>query len=200
MGVRPNSSTPSLTTKIVLIRSLHCLIYKRAFQTSPRHYGYCSRPHLPESGRYWQYIGSGCHKLGPVCKVLYSKGFGHTRFGDTKSSLVTTQTPLSIYSCTILPTSVAAPQQVEQSKRDVNTQASKCVPGIGGIKVLKGFQDNGTPVLASPSSGILVLHLFPHTSGFSYNVLESDNLRLAHCYVSRYGKLSCACGTLHCTI
>ncbi|KAK3066609.1 hypothetical protein LTR53_016981 [Teratosphaeriaceae sp. CCFEE 6253] len=121
--------------------------------------------------------------------VLYKSAFGRTSISDTESPKVTTSTPLNIYSCTKLFTTVAALQLLETGKLDLHAPAGKYCPEIDSIQVLDGFNDDGSPRLHPPKNKITVLHLFTHTAGFSYDFFEPDMLK---CRLAR-GDTPAAC-------
>lgn len=108
--------------------------------------------------------------------TLFSKGYGNVTFGDDKSPKVEPDTPALIWSCTKLVTSVAMLQLIENNKAELMDEAEKYYPGIRDIKVLKGWNEDGTPDLADPESHIKLLHLFTHTSGMNYDLFNADAL------------------------
>ena len=109
--------------------------------------------------------------------VLFSKGYGHSIAGDTSSPKVTPQTPTMLHSCSKLVTSIAALQLVEQGKLNIDDPAEKYAPEIKDVPLLRGWNDDGSPQLSSPDKKILVLHLFTHTAGFSYDFFEPNTLK-----------------------
>ena len=121
-------------------------------------------------------------------KVLFSKGYGHTTFGDANSAKVTPQTSCVVFSCSKLVTCVAALQLVEQGKLNIQDPAKKYVPEIAKIQRLHGFHADGSPDLRPPEKDILVLHLFTHTAGFSYDFFDQDTLK----YRIAAGETPCA--------
>lgn len=108
--------------------------------------------------------------------VLFSEGYGNTTAGDTNSPKVTVETPALIFSCTKLVTCVAGLQLVEQGKLNLHDPVEKYVPEIKNIQLLEGWNDDGSPKLAPPKNPIKVIHLFTHTSGFSYDFFAQDAL------------------------
>lgn len=110
-------------------------------------------------------------------KKLYYKGFGHTVIGDASSPKVTPDSPAMIWSCTKIVTAVAGLQLVEQGKLNMNDPAAKYVPDIKQVKLLRGFNQDGSPNLVEPEKEILVLHLFTHTSGMAYDFFDQDTLQ-----------------------
>lgn len=109
--------------------------------------------------------------------VLFNEGYGNTTAGDTSSPKVTTQTPALIWSCTKLVTCVALLQLVEQGKLDLHDPVEKFVPAIKDIQLLQGWNDDGSPKLAPPKKAPEVIHLFTHTTGFSYDFFDANTLK-----------------------
>ena len=109
--------------------------------------------------------------------VLFSKGYGNVVAGDTSSPKVTPKTPAMIWSCTKLVTCVAAMQLIEQGKLNVDDPVEKYVPAIKDIQRLEGWNDDGSPKLASPDQKVSMLHLFTHTSGFAYDFFDADTMK-----------------------
>ncbi|KAK3056716.1 hypothetical protein LTR09_002509 [Extremus antarcticus] len=109
--------------------------------------------------------------------VLFSKGYGNTISADKNSPTVAPSTPAMMWSCTKVVTCVAMLQLIEQGKAELTDPASKHYPPIKDLKLLKGFNDDGTPNLVQPEKEILLLHLFTHTSGMAYDFFNADLLR-----------------------
>ncbi|WPH01290.1 Hypothetical protein R9X50_00412800 [Acrodontium crateriforme] len=109
--------------------------------------------------------------LDATGKVLFSKGYGHTLI-DPESPAVTVDSPLRIFSCTKLLTTIAALQLVEQGKLDIMTNVEEYLPEISKIQLLRGFNEDGSPDLAAPTKKPTILNLMTHTSGFSYDFFD----------------------------
>jgi methyl acetate hydrolase len=110
-------------------------------------------------------------------KVLFSKGYGVTTAGDPNSPPLTPDTLGFIWSCTKLVTSIAALQLVEQGKIDLDEPVETYVPDIKNIKLVQGWNDDGSPKLTEPSKKIKMIHLFTHTSGMAYDFFDPDILK-----------------------
>jgi methyl acetate hydrolase len=132
---------------------------------------------ISEQVRNGRLPGVAAIALDACGKVLYENGFGRLDIQDQGSPPVTTETLIKMFSCTKLVTTVAALQLVEQGRLDMYAPASRYVPEIDGVSLLVGFNDDGMPILRRPAKQILVLHLFTHTAGFSYDFFDADTLR-----------------------
>lgn len=108
-------------------------------------------------------------------KPLFNKGYGNTVFGDPSSPKVDTDTPAMIWSCTKLIASIACLQLIEQGKVNLDDSVEKYVPEIRQIKLLEGFNEDGSPILREPKNEIKILHLFTHTSGMAYDFFDPAN-------------------------
>jgi CubicO group peptidase (beta-lactamase class C family) len=71
---------------------------------------------------------------------------------------------------------VAALQQVERGKLDLDSPVSNYVSEFAGIQVLEGF-DGDSPRTRAPSQPATVRHLITHTSGLGYWFFNADILR-----------------------
>lgn len=109
--------------------------------------------------------------------VLFKGVYNSPDMHDPAAIRMTPRTPVMIWSCTKLVTSVAALQLLEQGKLHLEDPVEKYVPGIANIQVLEGFQPDGEPILRAPKTKATVLHLMTHTAGFSYDVFSKDTLQ-----------------------
>lgn len=75
-------------------------------------------------------------------------------------------------------TSVAVMQLVENGKLSLDDPASEYLPQLADIKVLEGFDDDGKPVRRPPTSEVTVRQLLTHTSGYVYEIWNSDAARV----------------------
>ena len=78
---------------------------------------------------------------------------------------ITEDSIFELYSCTKLPTTIATLQLVEQGKLDLDDEIRQFVPECGQVKVLEGFNEDGSPKLAEPDRAVTVRMLLTHTSG-----------------------------------
>ena len=67
-------------------------------------------------------------------------------------------------------TGAAAMQLVEQGRLSLDAPVSGVIPQLGDVKVLEGFDADGTPKLRAPRAAITLRHLLTHTSGFVYDI------------------------------
>ena len=109
--------------------------------------------------------------------TLFKGAYGVTNLSDeSKAKAMTTSTPLMLWSCTKVVTSVCALQLVEQGKLNVDDLVEKYVPEIKNIKVIEGFNDDGSPKLREQKTKATVLMLMTHTSGLSYDFFDQTTL------------------------
>jgi methyl acetate hydrolase len=92
---------------------------------------------------------------------------------------MTTDTVMSIYSCTKAVTAAAVMQLVETGLLDLDDEARTYVPEIAQCPVLEGFEASGEPRLRAPKSAITIRQLLLHTAGFGYEFFNPDLLRYA---------------------
>ena len=71
-------------------------------------------------------------------------------------------------------TSVAVMQLVENGKLNLDAPASEYLPRLADVEVLEGFDDDGKPVRRPPTSQVTVRQLLTHTSGYVYEIWNSD--------------------------
>jgi CubicO group peptidase (beta-lactamase class C family) len=104
--------------------------------------------------------------------TIYEGAFGERVLGQ--GAAMTTDTVVWIASMTKAITSVAAVQQVERGKLDLDAPASAVVPAIAEVGVLAGFDAAGKPQLRAPKRPVTLRHLLTHTGGFSYEFWNTD--------------------------
>ncbi len=104
--------------------------------------------------------------------TIYEGAFGERTIGSGVA--MTTDTVGWIASMTKALTSVAAVQQVERGKLDLDAPAAKVVPAIAELQVLTGFDAAGRPQLRAPKRPITLRHLLTHSSGLSYEIWNPD--------------------------
>ena len=92
---------------------------------------------------------------------------------------MTTDTVFWIASMTKALTSVAAMQQVEQGKLDLDEPIGQRIPELANPVVLEGFDADGSPQLRPARRPITLRHLLSHTAGFTYEIWNADMARYA---------------------
>jgi methyl acetate hydrolase len=97
--------------------------------------------------------------------VIYEGSAGPRAAGE--SDPVTVDTMFRIMSMTKMPVTVAALQQVEQGRLDLDAPVADYCPDFAGLQVLTGF-DGDTPVLRPPARAATVRNLVTHTTGLGY--------------------------------
>src|SRR3954470_2031258 len=110
--------------------------------------------------------------------VIYQGAFGARSMGS--AARMSADTIFSIASMTKLLTSVAALQLVERDKLKLDEPAARIDPTLGSPQALDGFDAQGAPQLRAARKPITLRHLLTHTSGFSYQLWDTN--------VVRYGK------------
>jgi CubicO group peptidase (beta-lactamase class C family) len=76
-------------------------------------------------------------------------------------------------------TSVAVMQLVEQGRIGLDVPAATYLERLRDLRVLDGFDPNGTPRLRAPRSAPTPRQLLTHTAGFSYAIWSEDMQRMA---------------------
>lgn len=110
-------------------------------------------------------------------KQLFKGAYGVTNLNDESTAKpVTSSTPFMIWSCTKIVTSVCALQLVEQGKLQLDDPVEKYVPAINDVKVIDGFNDDGSPKLRVPKTKVTILMLMTHTGGFAYDFFDKTTL------------------------
>jgi methyl acetate hydrolase len=134
-------------------------------------------PHFQAAVDAKKVPGIGAISLDKSGKVLYKGTFGTTNIDDPSAPPFTDETPLIIWSCTKLVTSVAALQLMEQGKLKLDDLVEKYVPKIKNLQVLDGFDDKGEPKYRAPKTKATILMLLTHTAGFSYDFFDGPSLQ-----------------------
>ena len=109
--------------------------------------------------------------------VIYAGARGERVLGG---DAFTTDTVCAIFSTTKAIGGTACLQLVEQGDLDLDAPARDYVPRIGGLQVLEGMGDDGTPRLRSPKSDITTRQLLTHTAGLTYDFFNETYTRLAN--------------------
>src|ERR1700730_17097884 len=97
--------------------------------------------------------------------VVYQGAAGSREVGQ--SDPVTVDTLFRIMSMTKMPCTVAALQQVEQGKLDLDAPVADYCPEFAEVQVLTGFVGEN-PTLRPPARQATVKNLITHTSGLGY--------------------------------
>jgi len=104
--------------------------------------------------------------------IIYEGAFGKRELG--KDVAMTLDTVGYIASMTKALTAAAAMQLVERKKLKLDSPAADVVPELARSQVLEGFDANGKPMLRPTTRAITLKHLLTHTSGFGYEIWNSD--------------------------
>jgi methyl acetate hydrolase len=107
--------------------------------------------------------------------IIYEGAFG--RRAVDKPELMTLDSVFRIASMTKAVTGTAAMQLVEKGQIGLEQPMGDLLPMIKDAKVLEGFDGSGTPRLRDPKSPITLRHLLTHTSGYGYDIFNSDLAR-----------------------
>jgi len=107
--------------------------------------------------------------------LIYSSAFGRRWLPDGPP--MTTDTIFWIASMTKAVTSTAAMLLVEQGKLELDGPIGRVLPEVTQAQVLEGFSAGGEPKLRAANRPITLRHLLTHTSGFGYDIWNSDLLR-----------------------
>ncbi|MBV7565919.1 serine hydrolase [Pseudomonas sp. PDM27] len=108
--------------------------------------------------------------------LLYEGASGQRMSGQ--AGAMTTDSVFAMYSTTKAITATAVLQLVEEGRLDLDAPASTYVPMIGELKVLEGFDSDGTPRLRAPKKHITTRMLLLHTAGFGYEFFNENYNRL----------------------
>ncbi len=92
---------------------------------------------------------------------------------------MTTDTVCAIFSTTKAIGGTAVMQCVEEGLLDLDAPAKEYAPGIGELKVIEGFDNNGEPILRNPKRDVTTRMLMLHTAGFGYDFFNETYSRLA---------------------
>jgi methyl acetate hydrolase len=92
-----------------------------------------------------------------------------------KETPMTTDTVFALFSTTKAITGTALMQLVQEGKVSLDDPVKKYVPEIAEIKVLKGFDSEGQPILRAPKTDITINMLMLHTAGFGYEFFSHED-------------------------
>lgn len=107
--------------------------------------------------------------------VRFSSALGVT---DTESNRpVAEDTPFQIASMTKALASVAAMQQVEAGRLELDAPIGDLVPDLANAQVLTGFDADGKPQLRPAARPVTLRHLLTHTAGLGYFFIHPEVLQ-----------------------
>ena len=107
--------------------------------------------------------------------VIYEGAFG--RRAVNKEEPMTIDSVFRIASMTKAVTGAAAMQLVEKNCIGLEQQMGEVLPVVKDVKVLEGFNADGTPRLRDPRVPITLQHLLTHTSGYGYDIFNPNLAR-----------------------
>lgn len=105
----------------------------------------------------------------------YEGAFGERRLGG--GDPMTVDTVGAIFSMTKPLTAAAAMQLVERGLLSLDAPAADVCPELGNVQVLTGFDPDGQPLTRPAASRVTLRQLLTHTSGFVYDIWNSDVTR-----------------------
>jgi methyl acetate hydrolase len=108
--------------------------------------------------------------------LLYEGASGQRTLGQADA--MTTDSVFAMFSTTKAITATAVLQLVEDGRLDLDAPARNYVPTIGELKVLEGFDTDGTPRLRAPKKHITTRMLLLHTAGLGYEFFNENYNRL----------------------
>jgi CubicO group peptidase (beta-lactamase class C family) len=108
-------------------------------------------------------------------EIIYSAAFGRRWLPD--GARMTTDTIFWLASMTKPITSTAAMLLVERGKLGLEPPIGRVLAELAEPQVLEGFSTDGEPRLRAANRPISLKHLLTHTSGFGYDIWNSDLLR-----------------------
>ena len=107
--------------------------------------------------------------------VIYEGAFGRRAVGSTEP--MTLDSVFRIASMTKAVTGTAAMQLVEKGRIGLEQPMGDVLPLIRDVKVLEGFDGDGTPRLRDPKTPVTLRHLLTHTAGYGYDIFNPDLAR-----------------------
>lgn len=113
-----------------------------------------------------------CAAAADTGGVRYAGAAGSRGAGE-----MTPDTVMWIASMTKVITSVAALQQVEQGRLDLDAPLSEVLPELADPLVLTGFDDDGTPRTRPARTPVTLRHALSHTAGWGYEFWNADLAR-----------------------
>ncbi len=114
---------------------------------------------------------------GAIAAVINHDGLISIRSHGVKSEanqdLMTDDTVFQIASMTKPITGTACMQAVERGLLTLDQPAAEIIPWLGEVQVLEGSNRTG-PLLRAPNQPVTLRNLLTHTSGFTYEVWNSE--------------------------
>ena len=104
--------------------------------------------------------------------VVYEGAFGKRELGGDVD--MTLDTVFFLASMTKAVTCVAAMQQVERGKIDLDEPIGRVLPELAAPEVLEGFDASGAPILRPARRPITLRQLLSHSSGFAYDTWNGE--------------------------
>ena len=127
--------------------------------------------HATDSGEVPGVVAVAANEKG----VLYEGAFGTRELG--REVPMTPDTVGYIASMTKALTGAAAMALVERGRLTLDGPAAAVAPELSRTQVLEGFDQAGKPRLRAPKRAITLRHLLTHTSGFGYEIWNTDIVR-----------------------
>ena len=114
---------------------------------------------------------------GAVAAVVDNQGLRTIRSYGVRSEIsgdpMTDDTVFQIASMTKPITGVACMQAVERGLLALDQPAGDVIPWLADVQVIDHFDESG-PVLRAPQNPVTLRNLLTHTSGFTYEIWNSD--------------------------
>ncbi|KAK2767944.1 hypothetical protein FQN53_006387 [Emmonsiellopsis sp. PD_33] len=115
--------------------------------------------------------------------ILHASSHGNTRVDGTGQT-VSEDSIFWTASMGKLFTAVAVMVVVERGLISLEDDVGEVVDALKGLEILKGFGDDGKPILQKAEKKLTLRNLLTHTSGLAYDVV-SENLRKWDAYHGR---------------
>jgi methyl acetate hydrolase len=107
--------------------------------------------------------------------VIYEGTFGRRAVDQPEP--MTLDSVFRIASMTKAITGTAAMQLVEKGRIGLEQPMGDVLPLVRDVKVLEGFDGDGTPRLRDPKTPVTLRHLLTHTAGYGYDIFNPDLAR-----------------------
>jgi CubicO group peptidase (beta-lactamase class C family) len=135
-----------------------------------------------QSGVHRHKIPAAVAMVATGDRVTYSGAFGKRDSASTEP--LASDAIFLIASMTKAITTAAALQLVEQGKLTLDEPASRHLPELGKLQVLRGFDAAGKPILKPATTPVTLRNLMTHTSGFCYALFDQQMFE----YESKVGR------------